>query len=484
MSDRVLPRRVHALVDGWWDPDRRLLTTPSGRHDRGRSDRGEFGLLPPTVWWAHGLLRRGAPGDRQLAQQALRGVLDRQYDAPGQPWDGTWPAVAEEPAPQPGAVAFSDYDPNWRAFVGSALALVGLDHPTALQGGLAGRIATATARAARSDDDHRVPPQWTNVAVLRAWLDLHVGHRDDDGRLVARGTALATAVHDDTVRRGQVAERGSPTYAGITLLGLSLWAERAPVPWLADVGAELRDRVWKDLLQSWHPRLRTLAPPLSRAYALDMREHVGATAPWLAWLLGGTPALPPLDGGTLHQGHDLPIALLVPALAGAGERTLALAEQAALRPLRRGAWTDVFGNRTWSGWTGRTLAVGAERSPEQRGGWWQHVGAAAIWQAAGFGTAWLRVHLDDGPVVADVVEEAGHVVLRVPVAHTGLRLLVGGVDGPDEVSVDRLVVAGRGFALRGVRELVPVRPTTVPDGRWEAQVVLDGDLLELRTPVG
>lgn len=484
MSDRVLPRRVHALVDGWWDPQRRLLATPSGRHDRGRSDRGEFGLLAPTVWWAYGLLRRGAPGDRQLAQQALRGVLDRQYDAPGQPWDASWPALAEEPTPRPGAVVSGDHDPDVRAVVGSALALVALDHPTGLQGGLAGRIATATAGAARSSGDVRVPPQLTNVAVLRAWLDLHVGHRDADGRLVARGTALATAVLEDTERRGQVAERCSPTHTGMTLLGLSLWAERAPTPWLADVGAELRDGVWRDLLQAWHPRLRTLAPPLSRAHGLDMREHVGATAPWLAWLLGGTPALPPLDGGTLHQGHDLPIALLVPALAGAGERPRALAEQAAVRPLRRGAWTDVFGNRTWSGWTGRTLAVGAERSPEPRAGWWQHVGAAAVWQAAGFGTAWLRVHLDDGPVVADVVEEKGHVVLRVPVAGAGLRLLVGGVDGPDEVGPRRLVVAGRGFALLGVRALEPVRAGTTPDARWEAQVVLDGDLLELRTPVG
>lgn len=484
MSSRVLVRRVHALVDGWWDDDRRLLTTPSGRHDRGRSERGEFGLLPPTAWWAYGLLRRGAPGDRRLAARALRRLLELQYDVPGRPWHATWPAVLEEPPPPPGAVPFTDYDPNWRAFMGCALALVALDHERDLPADVLEGIAAATAAAAAADPDDRVPATWTNVAVLRAWLDLHVGARDGDQRLLDRGRALVDAVVADTAARGSVAERVSPTYSGITLLGLSLWAERAPVPWLEGHGHRLRDLVWTDLLHAWHPRLRVLAPPLSRAYAMDPREHVGATAPWLAWLLGGTPALPPLDGGSLHQGHDLPIALLVDALAGAGTSVREMADRIVTTPLRQGAWTDVAGNRTWTGWTGRTLVVGAARSPEDVGGWWQVVGAAAVWQARGIGTAWLRVHADAGPVVADVTEEKGAVVLRHPVAHTTLRLLVGGVDGPDEVTDRRLVVAGRGFALEGVASLEPVRPTTAPDAMWEAVVHLAGDLLVLRTPVG
>ena len=39
-------------------------------------------------------------------------------------WHGTYARFAEWPEPTDGAVEWVDYDPNWRQFVGTTLALV------------------------------------------------------------------------------------------------------------------------------------------------------------------------------------------------------------------------------------------------------------------------------------------------------------------------------------------------------------------------
>ncbi len=469
---------AHALAARWWDDEHGLLMAPAGRHGATTVPGGTVGLLAPTVWWAYGLLRRGQQGDGELASRALRSVAAMQYDAPGRDWHGSWPATSLEPHPQPGAVAFEDHDPNLRVFVAASIALVLRDHP--LPDELATMLRTAVTRAVHAEPTGRIDPSWTNVAVQLAWLELEAGRWLDDAGLLQRGGDRAKAIAADTRARGHVAEHLSPTYTGMTMVGLSLWADRPPVQGIASLGHALRDEVWHDLLAAWHPGLATLVPPFTRAFGVDLREHVGATAPWLAWLVDGAWPLPELHGPQLHQGHDLPIAFLVDGLAGAGEDVLSLAPMVRAQPARQGYWTDEVGLRRWSGWTGLDLAVGAESSQVDWAGWWQMPTAMAIWRAPDGTNAWLRVHQSEGCVDAHVLREDDRVLLTQHAEGHTLRLVFGGVC-PDRVTADEVVHGGRTWLLGDVTAVERQEGSLLPDGLAEVVLEVAGPTLTLET---
>lgn len=473
---------AHVLADRWWDPERELLTTPAGRFDDHVVVSGQHGVLPPTLWYAYGLLRRDAAGDRERAEAAIASVVRRQYSVPGAAWDGTWPAVAEEGEPGDDAEPYRDYDPNWRVFVGCALALILRDHD--LPEALASEVLAAVVRAVRCEPEDRVRPRWTNVAAQLAWLEVEVGAWEQDEELARRGMRRAERIVLDAATHGHVAEHGSPTYTGITLFGLSLWTERPPLEEIAELGAALRDEVWNDLLSAWHPGLGTLVPPLSRAYGMDMREHVGATAPWLTWLVDGAWPFPPLGEGVLHQGHDLMLAFVVDALAGAGDEVRELAPALRAQPARQGAWTDAVGPRRWSGWTGPGLAVGAETSRVDWRGWWQAVSAAAIWRAPDDHNAWLRLHVDSGAVDAHVRVAGGEVHLQHAVGDEPVRLLTGG-GMPERLSRSELVLGARRWSIHGVATIRSAPPRSSPDTMTEVELRPDPGVahIVLSTPI-
>lgn len=455
---------AHALARDWWDPARRLLTHPGGVHGAAPVAAGRVGLPVATAWWAHGLLARAQPGDRELAESALRGVIAEHDGA-----EGLWGATGD------GAAAR-------RTVVGAALALVVRDHELPDQ--LAADVRAAVERAVRADQAREVDVTRTSVAVQRAWLELEVGRWRDDEALLAAGADRAQAVAADSGVRGHVAEHIGPSVTGLVLLGLSLWAERPPVTDLAPLGRALRDEVWHDLLAVWHPGLLTLVPPFTRASGMDLRTHVGATAPWLAWLVDGIDPLPPLHGRELHQAHHLPVVFLVDALAGASEDVRALAPLVRAQPARQGEWFDRVGERVWTGWTGADLAVGAEFGPAGRDGSWPAVPAAAIWRADGGGNAWLRLEQGGGAAEARVEHDEedarkGRVRLVHGTADAPVGLLLGGV-APDEVTAARVRHGGRTWQLDGVADVVAVT-SDVPEVTAAWRLVPSGDGVVLTT---
>lgn len=446
--------QAHALVRDWWDPSRRLLAHPGGLLGDTHVAPGAAGLPVATAWWAHGLLGRGRAGDRELAEVALGGVVAHQ------------------------GAAGSDDDVH----VGAALALVARDHdlPDRLDADLraAGERALAVG-ADRAGQDRAAEVTRTVESVHRAWLELEVGRWRDDDALLSTGAQRAQEVAADSGTRGHVAEHIGPTATGLTLLGLSLWAERPPVADLAPLGRALRDEVWHDLLAVWHPGLLTMVPPFTRAYGMDLRAHVGATAPWLAWLVDGVNPLPPLHGPALHQAQHLPVTFLVAALAGASEDVRSLAPLVRAQPARQGEWFDRVGERVWTGWTGSDLAVGAEFAPIGRDGWWQAVPAAAIWRAEGGDNAWLRLQQDGGAVDARVEHEGGLVRLVHGIRDAPVSLLLGGV-APEAVTSETVRHGTRAWRLEGVAEVAGTT-TSVPQVTAAWELVPSGDGIVLTT---
>ncbi|HSL56325.1 MAG TPA: hypothetical protein VK866_00625 [Acidimicrobiales bacterium] len=422
-----------AWSDRWYDPERHLLWNPPGSFTPDLDDLS-WHLVPTSAWYAVGLLLRDDPGDADRAAAVLDAVVATQYDEPGTAWHGTYARFLEWPHPPPDATVWVHYDPNWRQFVGTALALVLTHFADDLPADLTARLDASLLLAVRGEPPDRVDPGYTNIALMRSWLDAVAGRRHDDPALVARGEALAAAVVERFDEHGAFAEHNSPTYYGIDLYALALWARRPPTPPFAAWGERLEAALWRDLASRYHAGLRELAGPWSRAYGMSLADHVGAFAVWVWAALGRDVApLPDLDGPFEH-GHDLPIGP-VAALLGAAIPADAAAH---LRhfPGERIVAADLPGaaHRRSTTWLADDIAVGAESCDAGWSAHGQYHPATAHWRVPGRGTAWLRV-VHPGPLDAEVVP--GRLVVRArPHRHRGAvatRLVVGlpaGLDTP------------------------------------------------------
>ncbi|MGK2948003.1 MAG: hypothetical protein ACSLFP_05475 [Acidimicrobiales bacterium] len=381
-----------AWMDRSWDDEASLLWNPAGAFDEVAPPRTVH-LVRETGWYALGLLRRDAPGDRARAERALASVLDHQYDQPGSPWHGSFVRFPEWPAPRPGAIEWVDYDPNWRQFVGTALAVMLTDLP--FPPSLAERARAAIALAVAGEPPDRVPPTYANIALLRAWLDVWSGHGD-----LAYAESVSAAFH----RHGCFTEHNSPTYYGIDLLALGLWQRSDAPARLRELGAGIEQALWTDVGRWWHAGLGNLCGPFSRAYGMDLHRYVTglSLALWVGDVVDDPP-LPPLDADRIEHGHDLCVA---PMLQHLGVRPPA----AALAPFHRFPGphlvqqeVDDAPDRLATGWLGDDVMLGAERhayGPQARG---QYHPATVHWRLPDGGVGWLRL-VHHGPTEGEVTE--------------------------------------------------------------------------------
>jgi hypothetical protein len=365
-------------MDQWWDDETGLLWNPPGSFE-GVVEPQSVHLVRETAWYAIGLLRREGPGDRGRAEAALSAVVSHQYDEPGQPWHGTFVRFPEWAPPTEGATEWIDYDPNWRQFLGTALAVAITDFH--LSAPLAGRARDAVQLAVDAEPPDRVPPSYANIALLRAWLDAWAGRADD---------GYADRVVDTYRRHGCFSEYGSPTYYGIDLLALGLW-QRADAPSsLQRDGAAIEAALWDDVARWWHAGLANLCGPYSRAYGMDLAAYVSGLA--LAFWCAGLPApMPSLQGELVTHGHDV---CMAPMLEHVGVRVPVAARPAFERFPGAHAVEQVIESsplRMATGWLEEHLAIGGEAGESALHARGQFHPATIHWRQPDGTVGWLRI---------------------------------------------------------------------------------------------
>jgi len=374
----TLAERVTAWADDAWDEDRGLLWNPPGSFDDYNVAPRSMHMVPQSAWYAVGLLARG---DVARAERVLHELCALQYDRPGVPWHGTFARFAEWPTPpDSGAVEWVDYDPNWRQFVGTTFALILRTFTVSPPVGQ--RLRNAIDLAVDSEPTARVPPTYSNIALMKAWL--------------AQDESYAASVVDCFDEFGAFEEYGSPTYYGIDLYALALWRRHPPSDAFASWGDRLWSALWNDIARWWHPRLRNLCGPYSRAYGMDMARYVGLLGLWMP-----TPVLPALDAPFEHS-HDLTLAPVV-ELLGSAPRGIAFDDT------ERVVEQVLPGGRVASGWIAREVMVGGERGGRYRAEGQYHP-ATAHWLLGDGSVGWLRLR-HHGPLSATAFE--GGLTVRV-----------------------------------------------------------------------
>jgi hypothetical protein len=351
---------------------------------------GDLHLVPQSAWYAFGLLLRdGENGDdRVRARSILETLLALQYDEPGTAWDGTFARFAESPRPpREGAVVWQDFDPNWRQFLGTSFLWTLRCFPDALPPALVAGMERAVRRAIEGEPPDRVAPSYANVALMKAWLEVEAGARLGEPAWVASGEALARAVVERFDRHGAFDEYNSPTYYGIDLFALALWARSQGSAFLAREGPRVAAALWRDLARWYHAGLRNVCAPYTRTYGMDLEAYVALLSLWLWRALGAEHApLPPLDARAEH-GHDLHLGPLVATLDApipddAREAFTAFPGPHAAR--RRVGDAPL---REATGWLDETWMAGAEHCEADLSWWEQYVAGAIHWRLPDASTA-------------------------------------------------------------------------------------------------
>jgi hypothetical protein len=353
-----------AWMDDLWDPDAGLLWTV----DRDRH------MVRDTAWYALGLLEQGRT---ERATAAIESVLAQQFQLAGTPYDGTFRRAPEEPDPPADPVMWVHYDPNWRQFIGTTLAVVCDRHAPSLPAALVDEMRRAITLAVEGEPDDRVPPTYANVALMKAWLERWSGRTE-------RAESLAREVWAHFDEHGTFLEYNSPTYYGIDLWALAMWRSTNGV--LGDLGADMEARLWSDVALFYHAGMRNLCGPYDRAYGMEMTTHATPLGLWI-WSAAGQDSAPfPDPSRPFDHPHDMCfgpcVAVLEPDVPH--EVRPHLESFRGERSVERVISTEPL--RVATAWLGGDAMIGAQTGPPSGIGWYQHCHASIHTR-----TGWLRV---------------------------------------------------------------------------------------------
>ena len=335
-------------------------------------------------------------GNPVRAERALREVLKHQYsgDADGR-WAGTFKTHANQPdagsSDQDGrarTTQWRDYDPNWRQFLSVILWVTERLYGHVLPDDLRTAMQRAVTLAARSEPIDRIAPEYSNVALMHAWL----------ADVTSHPSTLQEQVAKQIERDGDIAEYNSPTYDAISLLAACLLADFATSTGARQLGTCVIDRVSTRLQVVWHPTLAIQAGPHSRSYGVNPRQYVSLIAVLMAAI--DVPAAGPtaLNDSTTHV-HDLYFLPLFSRLCGRLRRRFV--PQPVVAPRRH---VQRFGDVTATSILEPSMVVGFEHGRRTRFALDQY---APFTMTSNHGYLGIRTRPDTDWV--DVVEIAPHV---------------------------------------------------------------------------
>ncbi|WP_213805445.1 hypothetical protein, partial [Granulicella sp. dw_53] len=290
------------LADASFDPATQLLHRPGDSHE------GGLYMVRESSWYALGLLLRDHADDRKTAATILDAVLKRQYTslAPQEDptWYGTFKRSPEEPIPAHGT-PWSEFDPNWRVFIGTIFQIILIEYPDRIPAPLADRLYQSIDTALLGElHHHRLAPSYSNIALMYGALwDFAAQHNPTQHPdWQSRSAQWNESVYQLFQLHDAFNEYNSPTYYGVDLYGLALLRDYASTPRLRTLASRMESALWTDIADFYSPTLRNISGPYDRSYGMDMESYVAVTGVWIRTLLPAAQApLPnPLTLSTDH----------------------------------------------------------------------------------------------------------------------------------------------------------------------------------------
>lgn len=469
-NTRALFEDSMAMGDRFYDDSAKLLKNPSQDHTP--SAESNMYRVRESSWYALGLLERDAPGDRKRAAEILDAVLKQQLLTPGAPWYGTFRRTPEEPDPQPGAVMWQNFDPNWRVFIGTTFEIILVDYPDRISPELAQRMYAAIDRALEGEiAEKRLLPSYTNIALMYGALWDFAAVHDKRADWKQQSAEWSEAVYKLYKKYGTFFEYNSPTYCGVDLYGLALWRNYGSTPRMRALGSEMETGLWRDTADLYQPQLRNISGPFDRAYGMDMQSYVSIVGVWMRTALAAqTAPLPPITPTTDHLadiwfaahlaalGTRIPADALKKITAFAGEHLVS----------RR-----ITDQRSATAWIGNNVIFGGEatsKTKEAEPGSQFHP-ATIQWRTPSGKIGWVQLY--EAPMINATADRGG-----ITISATGtirIRIHALGLDParttPTQWNLPGLKVAvsadNKKFAQETAGEDIDLTYSGMTQARWE-----------------
>lgn len=225
-----------------------------------------------SSWYAAGLLARNERDDQEQAIKVISKIIGLQYRNASEKWYGDYGVYPE--GPYPGtlaypAVIYKSWDPNWRGFIGTAFIVILEEYGQMLPAALRQQMIESlhvnaigdTYRVGGVDDDN-LYPAYSNAAIMKAAVSGWIGRKTGDANLTAEGEAWGGEIVELFDRTGSLSEFNSPTYTGVSLYALALWANYLPADSVLGAnGPRMITRTWDEVGELYNANMRQIAGP-------------------------------------------------------------------------------------------------------------------------------------------------------------------------------------------------------------------------------
>ncbi|GIZ39489.1 hypothetical protein CKM354_000287100 [Cercospora kikuchii] len=263
-----------------------------------------------SSWYAAGLLARASltntstsPSDISEAIQVITNIITPQFTNTSEQWYGDYQSYPEQPYPgteQYPATIYNTWDPNWRGFIGTAFIVILEEYSHLLPASLQNDILASLRLNAIGDtyrvggvDDDNLYPFYSNAAIMKAAVGSYIGHRLQDANLTNESEAWGREIVElfDEVG-GSLSEFNGPTYTGVSLTALTVWAKYLPSnSSLKASGERMIRRTWEEFGELYNANMKQITGPWDRSYGYDESKYLSIMSLWI-WALVGLEASP------------------------------------------------------------------------------------------------------------------------------------------------------------------------------------------------
>lgn len=196
-------------------------------------------------------------------------------------------------------VIYNSWDPNWRGFIGTTFIVILEEFPHLLPLALKSDMLKSLHLDAIGDtyrvggvDDDNLYPSYSNAAIMHTALSGWVGRHTNDSNLTAEGETWGREIVRLFDIGHALSEFNSPTYAGVSLWGLAIWAKYLPSDSvLGRNGGRMITAVWETTAQLYNANLKNIAGPWDRSYGYDIKRYLSIMGLWI-WNAVGHEASP------------------------------------------------------------------------------------------------------------------------------------------------------------------------------------------------
>ncbi|MGV9197826.1 MAG: hypothetical protein ACOC4M_03155 [Promethearchaeia archaeon] len=240
---------------------------------------------------ASGLLFRNHAGDVENATKILEWLLPLQNTNPFEKYYGVYKTSIES----------DRNDENWREFIGCELILILERHEDKLSSELISDIEESLIHAATGAKNRDVHPSYSNIAIMSAFLMRYVGVTLEKPDIKDAGLLKAWQVYILFSRHDTFSEFNSPTYDGVTMMGLAFWRDLGPCEEMKAMGAEMEVKLWHEIADFYHPGFKNIVGPFFRSYGMDLMKYNAIASIWIALAIDDLDNAPlPLTNGVSY----------------------------------------------------------------------------------------------------------------------------------------------------------------------------------------